>query len=465
MSIKDKILNIFKKTKETSPPGGPLLSSITTNIFSNFGGTDRPYHQLVDHYVSWVYTCIDKIAKSVAMIPLNLYVYRRDGKKITDLSWRPQYRMASIEEKRYILKQLNLQKELITDHPVLDLLRKPNSIMTRFLLWYETMVRLELSGKCGWYMPPNKLGLPQEIYPLPLTKYATLKPKINSFANIEYWIYMDTNIEKKIPPQDLLFIHYPHPASPFEGMSPLLAQTYPYDIDLFMMQQQRSLLENQAIPGLTITTDQKLTKAQVKEIKELIEEQYRGPLKAGDTAIFHSGFKPERLSFSSRDLMIDEIARYTREKIISAYDLSEGKLGIVRDVNRANMEALNTTFLNECLKPKCMLIEEIIETFLLPRYDEGLTCDFELPDTEDKESKLKEREINIRTYFTTINEERAKEGLPPVPWGDRPWAPFNLMQLGESVARIPGETLNPEEEEGEEEETGKIILRPDWAIQ
>ena len=38
--------------------------------------TERNYLQLVDAYKSWVYTCIDKIAKSIAMIPVNLFIYR-----------------------------------------------------------------------------------------------------------------------------------------------------------------------------------------------------------------------------------------------------------------------------------------------------------------------------------------------------------------------------------------------------
>jgi len=435
------IFGLARSAKEkaiAAPQIGAIIGSYITQALAA-SDAEIPYSQLIDAYKSWVYTCIDKIAKSVAMIPLKLYIYRRKGQKVSDLSWRAHYRAADQAERRYILKQMQLEREQILDHPFLDLIQKPNGIMTRFSLWYETMVRLEVGGKCGWYLPKNKLGLPQEIIPLPLTKYASLKPKVSSDLEIEYWSYRDGNIDRRFLPDEVLFIHYPHPASPFYGMSPLIAQAYPYDIDLFLMQQQRALLANQAVPGLTMTTDQKLTKAQAEELMGWIKEQYGGPLKAGDTMIFHSGLKPEKAAFTAREMMIDEVARYAREKLISAFDLSEGKLGLVRDVNRANMEALNETFVNECLRPKCMLIEEVIETFLLPRYDEGLTCDFILPDLSEREILLKERELNLKNYYTTINEEREKEGRPPVPWGDKPWAPFNLMQLdaGKGAAAMP----------------------------
>lgn len=365
----------------------------------------RTYSQLVDAYKSWVYTCIDKIAKSVAMIPLTLYEEKADGKR-----------------------------ERLSNHPFLDLIKKPNPIMTRFMLWYETMVRLELGGMCGWLIFNNRLGLPAEIWPLPLTKTAELLPKPRPTGEIAHYEYRDGDIRHIFKPEEIVLLKYPHPESPYHAMSPLMAQTYPYDLDLFLMQQQRAYYDNMAHPGLLFTTDQELTPAQVQQLRDLLKDQYTGAIKAGKSMILHGGMKAQMLSHSAREAMIDEVARFAREKLITAFDLSEGKLGLVRDVNRANMEALNETFINECLRPKCMLIEEAIEAFLLPRWAGNLTCDFELPDVGDRALKLQERRLNLEMLYTTINEERAKEGLPPVPWGDRPWVSFSLVQAGGAPA-------------------------------
>lgn len=231
-------------------------------------------------------------------------------------------------------------------------------------------------------------------------------------------------------------MRYPHPASPFQGMSPLMAQTYPYDIDLFLMQQQRGFFEHGAMPGLHLTTEQKLPKEVVKELREQINEQFAGAIRSGETLITHSGLKADKLGQTGREAMVDQIARFSRDKLITSYDLSPGKVGLVEDVNRANMEALNETFIQECLRPKCMMIEEVLETFLLPIYDEGLTCDFELPDYGDKNFKLLERQANLNTMYSSINEERGKEGKEPVPWGDQPWVPFTMTQTGAAKAKV-----------------------------
>ncbi len=127
--------------------------------------------------------------------------------------------------------------------------------------------------------------------------------------------------------------------------------------------------------------------------------------------------------------MLDEVVRFAREKLITSYDLSEGKLGLVRDVNRANMEALNETYIDDCLVPRTIMIEEVIEAFLLPIYDTGLMQDFILPTVKSKEFELQKAEMEFRNYAITINEYRAKEGKDSVPWGDVPLAPMNIMPL------------------------------------
>src|SRR4030042_5488205 len=113
------------------------------------------------------------------------------------------------------------------------------------------------------------------------------------------------------------------------------------------------------------------------------------------------------------------LAKYAREKLITSYDLSEAKLGLEVPSNRANMEVLDETFIKECIGPKCALIEEQIETFLLPRYDRGPTFEFDLPDTGDRDLILRETEMELRNFVTVVNDVRARKGLPPVPWGSK----------------------------------------------
>lgn len=412
-----------------------LVSSVTTTPSGI--SPDKTYSDLVEAYTSWAYVSIDKISKTVASLPLKLYIYRnKQGQKIINSSGlKIHLKQYSPSDQKLYLKEKGIEKEEVLDHPYLDLIKRPNDIMSRFALWYETMTRLELFGLCAWYLVKGAFGLPARIWTLPLTKNAEIKPVVSSKLEILKWIYKDGDINVSFKPDEIIAIKYPHPASPFKWYSPLLAMQYPYDIDTYLMQTQNALLQNKGVPGLTLQTDQELTREQVKDVREQINEQLGSVSKRGNTFILHSGFKKENTPWSPTEAGFDKMEEYARQKLLAGFDLSDGKVGLVKDANRANMEALDHTYIKECIRPKTMILEEIQETFLLPIYDLGLTLDFDLPDNTDKDLKLKERQINLQTGYTIINEEREKDGMQPVPWGNEPWFPMGLMQPGMMTAQ------------------------------
>jgi len=415
-----------------------LSAIIGGMLFNQTQGVAPPvsYATLVNSYKSWVYTSIEKIAKTVSMLPFRLYVYKRQGKLFNGMNIKSQMRyIDNPHEKRMFLKQQNIERVQIYDHPFLTLYNNPNILDTRFTLTYNIMVRMELAGYCGLYMPKNALGLPGELWALPLTSSAEIKAIPSKINIIDGYSYTDGNVRSKFELDELLYMKYPNPKSPFEGMSPLMAQLYPYDIDLYLMQQQYGLLKNKASFGNVFTTELELKDKQVKDLIAQIESQFQGALQTGKSIMLHSGLKQDKsITQSTRDMMLKEVSEFARDKLISAYDLTPGKLGLVKDVNRNSLEILDKTFIKECIKPKTMMIEEYFEKFILPRYDEALTLDFILPETTDRKLDLQERKDNLTLGYSTINEERSKdEGKEPVPWGDTPIMPFNMSPLDTSI--------------------------------
>jgi len=400
------------------------------------------YNTLVENYKSWVYTSIEKIAKTVAMLPFRLYVYKKEGKLYNGMNIKSQMRYLEGQyEKRQFLKQQQIERVQIDNHPFLTLYNNPNILDTRFTLTMNIMIRMELAGFCGLYMPKNSLGLPGELWALPLTNTATLKAIPSKQNVIDGYIYQDGTVKTKFDLDILLYMKYPNPRSPFEGMSPLMAQLYPYDIDLYLMQQQYSLLKNKASFGNVFTTEAQLKKEQVKDLVSQISEQFQGALQTGKSIVMHSGLKQDKsITQSAKDMMLKEVAEFARDKLISSYDLSPGKLGLVKDVNRNSLTILDKTFIQECIRPKTMMLEEYFEKFILPKYDEALTLDFILPETTDRKLDLQERKQNLELGYSTINEERSKdEGKEHVSWGDTPILQFNMSPLGESSTVGEGE--------------------------
>jgi HK97 family phage portal protein len=418
-------LQRYQQNDPNPPIVGSYWSTSLTGIWE-----DRPWYQLVDANRGWVYTAIDKIAKSIAMIPLELFVYRNKvGKKIDSPGFKAELKsFRHVGHKKQFLKDMNLDEEPVLDHPFLDLIHKPNNYFTRFDFWYHTMVRLELGGICNWLLIKDKLGVPRIVHTLPLTKFARLRPKVSVHAELEGWHYEDGEVFIDFAPEDMVSIRYAHAASPWQGYGALQAQTFAYDIDLFLSEQQRAFFKNGASLGLLLGTDQQLGDKQVKQLQREIQDQYTGAMKAGGTLITHSGLKAQKMGTTARDSSIKDISDLSREKILTAFDLSDGAVGLVHDVNRANMEGLRENFVMDCLKPKTMLIEESLEQFLLPQYDPALTLEFALPFMGNEEFRLSEITSHLKSGYTSINEERQKDGLDPVDWGEKPFIPTTVQQ-------------------------------------
>src|SRR6266571_2378868 len=81
------------------------------------------------NYQSWVYAAVNGIAQEVAL--QRPFLYRNTGQAEHE------------------------QIPLPGTHPLVRLLESPNPWMTRWELWYLTVVYLELTGNCYWYAAPR----------------------------------------------------------------------------------------------------------------------------------------------------------------------------------------------------------------------------------------------------------------------------------------------------------------------
>ena len=94
---------------------------------------------------------------------------------------------------------------------------------------------------------------------------------------------------------------------------------------------------------------------------------------------------------------------------------------------------------------------------------EDLIVKFENAVPEDNEFKLKERQVNIQTGLTTIDEERQKQGLEPfnLPETSKPLIPFSLVPAGtpkpetDSFGNPIGDKEDDKENEDEDDEEKK----------
>ena len=108
-----------------------------------------------------------------------------------------------------------------------------------------------------------------------------------------------------------------------------------------------------------------------------------------------------------------------------------------KDVNKATVEAAERIFQLQGVKPRLLKIQATINKWLMPMFG-NMEMEFRFDDPTSKDStfRLEEKKTNLQLGVSTINEERIKDGLPPVSWGDTAFMPMNLVQVGQD-GKVP----------------------------
>jgi len=387
------------------------------------------WYQLANMYVSWEYTATEKIARTIASLPPKLFRYENAAGKTLKPYYVKGLLHNDIMTKNYssnfisrkLKKDHGIKRVEIEDHPFLDLINAPNEDMVRYNFWRMLAIHLELNGAVGIYKAkPDAFGNPQRLHILPATWTGQFKPipETNGTRLIKGYRLLDQNINTDFTVDEIIWIHYTSLRNPFEGMSALKAQLYAFNMDQYLAQQITAFYKNGAMFSNVFTTEQQLTQKQYDQLA-LQLQQYQGAKNAGQKFILHSGLKMEKpLTSTAREAMIDEIERMARDKMLSAHDMSAGKIGLTEHQNRSNLEVVDMGFFNEAIKPRAMLITEYFGQYLVHNYDPALDFEFDYPHFQDRDMDIKERTANITAGVTTRNEERDKMGLEPVDGGD-----------------------------------------------
>ena len=136
--------------------------------------------------------------------------------------------------------------------------------------------------------------------------------------------------------------------------------------------------------------------------------------------------------YPPKDVGVQFEQQFSREEIAAAFGIPLTMLQL-NEASRAGAEAGLYQYLRITILPKLLRIEQKLNERLCPLYDDRLILAFDNPVAEDRQLRLQEIETRLKSYMTSINEERALDGLPPVSWGDVPVMPLVPLVGGKSA--------------------------------
>jgi HK97 family phage portal protein len=405
-------------------------------------------NELLKHFTSWGYICPQRNATAVSEVPLRLYAVRRKGEQPAGAKYgHPVGRPATKQQVEWLGKNRAIAEsqafkeavdvEEIIDHPLLDLIRRPNPWMTSFETRSLTSVYLDMTGDGFWWIPPGPLAegdltRPDTLWVLP-TQAVSIVPDKDGAGLIKAYKYGRGTIEKPklIPPRDMVHHRFPNPLNPLQGYAPaeavLLSMVWDESMDIY----ENALNKNMARPEGVLTFEQDVTEAQRKSLQADINSTHRGVFNVGKMVVGGKNAQWKPLSWSPKEMAAMRGRDAVMKKISNAFGVPLALIE-TKDVNRANADAAMVVYQRWTILPRLRLGEEKLNIDLVPKWDDTgrLFFAYDNPVPEDREFMLKKEESRLNTYTVTVNEVRTKDGLDPVEWGDTPLVPVNVAPLG-----------------------------------
>lgn len=406
MGFIDRLKSVFTKTTKNA---GRILGVVGTRSMVSEPIGSLTKAQKVASYKGAVHSAVKRIADQVAMTDFRILKKTKGG-----------------------------MEELPLDHPAVRLFENPNPEMDRFELMERLSISYDLLGDAFWYLHPSPQ--PTEIWPL-LGHLVSVVPEKDPQAGrlVKGYIYSKTGLlfngatDKSATAfgvNEVVHFRAPNPRSMLNGFSPIEAMESAIQLDDELAKQRVSLAQNDSIPPAILTTQQPLGPKDAEKLREQWEKLHGGRGNKGRIAVLEGAqWDVHRLGLGPDEVQWNESKQKLWQEVFSGFRVPWSIQG-GPEVNKASVEAGERLITTGAVKPRLMRFEAAINKWVMPRFGEGIVFKFDDPTTKDSSFRLTEKELNLRTGYSTVNEERDRDGLPSVSWGAVPWLQLGMAQVG-----------------------------------
>ncbi len=333
-----------------------------------------------------VYRCVRMIAECAGHVPLLLY----DG------------------------------EQEIEEHPLLSLIRRPNSHET----WPDFMQRL-----AGFLLVSGNAYIEAIALDGEIRELHTLRPdRVRIVPGADGWPeafdYSAGGRTVRIAGEaadgvrSVLHIKLFHPTNDHYGLSPLEAAAGAIDLHNAAQRWNKALLDNSARPsGAIVYTarDGNLTAEQIERLKVELEAGFQGAANAGRPLLLEGGLDWKAMSLSPKDMDFIEARHVAAREIALALGVPPMLLGIPGDNTYSNLAEAQRTFWRSTVLPQVERIALGLSGWLGRLDGRALVLK---PDLDSLPALSGERDALWasleRTTFLSRDEKRAIAGFSPL---------------------------------------------------
>lgn len=391
MSIWDSIKRFFNETEESTTVS---QSDEVKQVFGVAGESAAGVSVTPESAmrVATVYACCDKLAGSIASLPIKLFetdgVNRKEMKK--NALW-------------YLLNE------------------SPHADFSAASAWENVSLSNSLRGDAFWWIRRKPNGQVKDLFPVP---YGCVFPEREPDGSVRYWIfYPEFNIRTWVAPSDML--HFP--GLGFDGLKSMSVIKYAArnatGNALAMDEFSGSFFRNGAMPSVVLSYPKKMSPETVDDLQKAFMLKYSGienykkfPL------ILTEGGSATQLSISSEDAQLLDARRFQVVDIARAFGVPPHMIGETTAATSwgSGIEALTRGFFTYTLQSKLIRIEQELNRKLFPK-NASVRIEF------DREAILEgDTQAQAQYYrsalggpgtgpgWMTVDEIRQRKGLSPL---------------------------------------------------
>lgn len=313
--------------------------------------------------------------------------------------------------------------------PEAVLLRSANPFMEGATLNYLISAWKDSAG-CGFWWIRKREGteIPESIWPL---SPASLTPMITQGSvEIQSYRYSVSGRIFDIPAKDVIRFYNPGLVDPFlQTQSPLFAMWQEKGLWDEESKNALALIQNHARPDAIVSpknSEGQLGQKERERFERELENKFKGA-GAGGVLFANTELNYNPLAFTSKDAELLARKGVTKTDILNAFQVP-GALFESQGINRATLQTAMIQHGTYAIKPRIKAFKDTLNEKYFPMFGRDLQIEFDNPVPIDRIEEAKLEEMDLKNAVITINEVRNKRGREPVPWGDEPYIPINLIQ-------------------------------------
>lgn len=318
--------------------------------------------------------------------------------------------------------QLSDRGRVLTDHPLLSLLARPNPIQGGAGLFEAFFTYHQIAGNAWLEAVGPEGGPPRELYTLRPDRM-TITPGPQGLPQVYSY---NVNGQITLWPVDPLtglaaVLHFRdfHPLEDWHGLSPLRAAAAAIDQFNAASAHNAALLQNGARPTGALLFRSDPGGDALSHAERVLADRFQSPRNAGKPLVLGGDAEWLELGLSPRDMDFNTMLQVVSRNICGAFGVPH-VLVLPGEATFANRQDARLELWEQTILPLVSRLCDELNNWLVPRFGRTLRLGLDVDAISALHPRRQLRWAMLsRADFLTDNEKRAAVGYPPIAGGDQ----------------------------------------------